>query len=41
VCKDVRNELVSLEMARQKYRVAIKSDTLEIDWEETRKLRGK
>jgi N-methylhydantoinase B len=36
---DVLNELVSLEMARNAYKVAINPETFEIDREETRKLR--
>ncbi len=36
---DIRNELVSLEMARRVYKVVVKSDTFEIDHEATRKLR--
>jgi len=36
---DVRNELVSLEMARNIYKVAINPKTLEIDYKATRKLR--
>ncbi len=41
VQKDVRNELVSLEMAKSVYKVVIKPDTLEIDREATRRLREK
>jgi N-methylhydantoinase B len=40
VRKDVLNELVSLERARDVYGVAINPDTLEIDQEETRRLRS-
>ncbi|NLE73850.1 MAG: hypothetical protein GX604_04370, partial [Actinobacteria bacterium] len=40
VLHDVRNELVSLESARRDYGVAINSDTWEIDWQETEKLRA-
>ena len=38
---DVKNELVSIERARDVYRVAIDPDTMEIDHEATRKLRGR
>ncbi len=37
---DVKNELVSIEMARDKYKVVINPETLEIDGEATRKLRN-
>ncbi len=30
---DVKNELVSLEMAKNKYKIVLKPDTLEIDYE--------
>ena len=40
VLEDVVNEFISLEVARDIYRVAIRPQTLEIDWEETRKLRS-
>ena len=36
---DVKNELVSLEMAKRVYRVSVKPDSLEIDWIATSKLR--
>jgi len=38
---DVKNEIVSLEAAREVYKVALNADTLEIEQEETRKLRRK
>lgn len=38
---DVKNELVSLKAGRDIYKVVLISDTLEIDHEATRKLRGK
>ena len=38
---DVKNELVSIEMAENVYKVVIKPGTLEIDPEATRKLRTK
>ena len=38
---DVKNELVSTEMARNVYKVILEPDTLEIDHEATKKLRGK
>jgi N-methylhydantoinase B len=34
------NEVVSLEAARQVYKVAIDADTRTIDWEQTKRLRG-
>ena len=40
VRKDVKNELVSLAMARSVYKVVIKPDTFEIDLEGTQKLRS-
>jgi len=40
VLRDVRNEIVSLESARQDYGVVINPATWEIDWEETNKLRA-
>lgn len=39
VRKDVRNELVSIQMARKVYKVAINPGTLEVDYQETRRLR--
>ena len=38
---DVKNELVSLKMAKEVYKVVINPNTLEIDQKETQKLRGK
>jgi N-methylhydantoinase B len=38
---DVKNELVSLEMAKNKYKVVFKPNTLEIDYEATNRLRNK
>ena len=38
---DVRNELVSLQAAREIYKVVLDSDTLEIDFQGTKFLRGK
>jgi N-methylhydantoinase B len=40
VLDDVRNGLVSLEAAEQIYRVAIKNDRWQVDWDRTRQLRG-
>ncbi|MBI2998058.1 MAG: hydantoinase B/oxoprolinase family protein, partial [Deltaproteobacteria bacterium] len=40
VLEDVINEFISLDVARDIYGVAIRPQTLEIDWEETRKLRS-
>ena len=37
---DVRNELVSLERARDVYKVVLNPDTLQIDEKATRALRG-
>jgi hypothetical protein len=37
---DVRNELVSLQRARDVYKVVIDPDTLQIDEKSTRALRG-
>ncbi len=39
--KDVRNELVSIESARNVYKVVINPDTLEIDYQATQNLRAK
>ena len=39
VLDDVRNEYISRESARTEYGVAIRSDGLDIDWEETARLR--
>jgi N-methylhydantoinase B len=39
VRKDVKNELVSVDMARNVYKVAIDPQSLAIDWPETRRLR--
>ena len=36
---DVKNELVSLEMARQVYKVVIDPETLEVDSAATKRLR--
>jgi N-methylhydantoinase B len=36
---DVRNELVSIEMAKEVYKVVIDPETFEIDQEATRSLR--
>jgi len=36
----VLNELVSLEAARDTYQVALDPRTLEVDWDETKRLRG-
>jgi len=41
VRKDVVREFVSVQRAREAYRVAIDPVTLEIDWEETKALRTK
>ena len=38
---DVKNELVSLEAARNIYKVVLNPDTLEIDNAATQSLRGK
>jgi len=38
---DVKNELVSVKMAKEVYKVVIKPDTLEVDQKETQKLRAK
>lgn len=40
VRSDVYNELISLDKARDVYKVAINPETFAIDWQETRKLRG-
>jgi len=40
VALDVKNEIVSVEAARDIYRVAVRPDTLEVDAEATRDLRG-
>ena len=40
VLEDVINEFISLQVARDIYGVAIRAENLEIDWEETRKLRS-
>jgi N-methylhydantoinase B len=40
VLDEVCNALVSLEAAEQLYRVAIKKDRREVDWERTWQLRG-
>jgi len=37
---DVRNELVSLEAARDIYKVVLEPDTLEIDYDATQSLRA-
>ena len=41
VRKDVRNEFLSIESAKRDYGVVIDPVTLEVDYEETRALRGK
>jgi len=41
VKSDVKNELVSLKMAREVYRVVLDPTSLEINWMETKKLRTK
>jgi N-methylhydantoinase B/oxoprolinase/acetone carboxylase alpha subunit len=38
---DVRNEIVSMKMARDVYKVVLDPDTLQIDEKSTRALRGK
>ncbi|MBI2088129.1 MAG: hydantoinase B/oxoprolinase family protein, partial [Deltaproteobacteria bacterium] len=40
VLDDVLDEFIGLEVARDKYRVAIDPQTMTVDWEETRKLRA-
>lgn len=40
VLKDVRNGFVSIEKAREDYRVVIDPKTLQVDMEKTRSLRG-
>ena len=40
VLADVCDGIVSLEAARETYRVAIKPDDLELDWSETKRLRA-
>lgn len=40
VLTDIKNELVSLEAARDTYKVALNPGTVEIDWEATKKLRA-
>ena len=40
VHEDVLNEIVSMQAARDIYKVAVDPKTLKIDWEETRRLRG-
>jgi hypothetical protein len=41
VRKDVVKEFVSVQRAREVYKVAIDPVTLEIDWKETQALRAK
>jgi N-methylhydantoinase B len=41
VRKDVANEFISIEKARELYKVALNAKTLEVDEKETARLRGK